>query len=941
VHRALAAFTIALAVGLVATPALRRVALSSGFVDRPSGRKTHGRSVPYLGGISLALSTLLALLVVPGVRTQMAVLASAAVLLGVVGLVDDDRSLGVATRVAAQLAVAAIAVGLGVRAHPTGIEAYDVALTLVWIVGITNAFNLLDNVDGLAAGVAIATALGIVVLAASGDQLGDASVAAALVGACGGFLVFNWRPASIFMGDAGALFLGFVLAVGALEVEPAIGAPQSLLVPALLLAVPLLDTVTVVVARLRRRIPVSHGGRDHLSHRLVALGVRRDVAVALLVGAQLVLAGVAVAAGRDVLDARVATACLVVALGALSLATARAPVYDAEVVGTPRSLVVLPLAAVLVSALLSMPAVLAASRARDPLDRARAAVLDAVDLLEDGEGGAASAEFERAARAFADAESRLDGTLTDAGLAVPGVATNLRAARAAVHAGTVLALGGAELAASIDGSALRVEDGTVPIAEVVRIAPHLRDVHTLLRETLGRVRDIDRTLVVGPLATRLDDLQSRLVRAESAAATTERAAELAPRLFGADGGRRYLLAVQDGTEQRATGGVVRSVGVLVARRGVVRLERLRDTSTLAEPTGGAREVSDDFARRYGRFEATSTWLNANLTPDFPTAARVLADLYRRAGGAEVDGVLALDARGLGALLELTGPVAVPGLDEPVDATNVLDVTSRGGGRQLTAVARAVWSALTHRDFEDVSDLLHGLAAAGDGGHLLLWTAARGEQALVRDLGLAGGVPATTGDSLLVVAQNATGTRTDRALERDVAYEVRVAPDLDGRVARVDARVTVTLRNASRARVRTFLSVYSPFALSSATLDGRAAFLESDEELGRRVVSAFVRVPPRGERVLRIELVGTLALDDSCYRLDLLRQPALRASGLAVTVRGRGARLVEERARGVVRTGEGRYAGPLTEPARLAIRLAPTGAAGAVDALARPSAAPCR
>lgn len=312
---------------------LRRVALSTGFVDRPGPAKLRSHEVPYLGGVAIAVAALVVWPIEPDLPAQVAVVGLAAVGILLVGLVDDARNLGPLPRIGAECAAAGIVVLAGVRAEPFGNPVLDVALTIVWIVGVTNALNLLDNMDGLAAGVAGAVAAGVFVLAAILGQDWVAIASLALAGACCGFLVHNWRPASIYMGDAGSLFLGFVLSIVVLDLRPDVVEPRSLLVPVLFLSLPVLDTALVSCARIRRGSSVLDGGTDHVSHRLVALGLPPPIAVAVLVGAQAVLSALAVAYGAAGIPFWFAAAGGVSVIVVLALAAAQADIYDVPVVG--------------------------------------------------------------------------------------------------------------------------------------------------------------------------------------------------------------------------------------------------------------------------------------------------------------------------------------------------------------------------------------------------------------------------------------------------------------------------------------------------------------------------------------------------------------------------------------------------------------------------------
>ena len=289
------------AVVAVSTPLVRRLAMAKGVVDHPGGHKSHLTPVPYLGGLAIMAGAVVAQLAVVGVPGRASALLLAAVLLGAVGAVDDRRNLHPLPRLIVQSAAAVAAVAVGVQVHITGHALVDATATVVWIVVMTNALNFLDNMDGLASCMTAASATSAFVLASAAGQHIVATAASALVGACLGFLLYNRRPATIYMGDAGSLFLGFLLAVVVIQVDPAQSQPRSWLVPALLLGIPVVDTTTVMLARWRNGRVLYLGGRDHLSHRLVALGWSPTDAVLTLVGCQGLLGGLAVLVGRSFL----------------------------------------------------------------------------------------------------------------------------------------------------------------------------------------------------------------------------------------------------------------------------------------------------------------------------------------------------------------------------------------------------------------------------------------------------------------------------------------------------------------------------------------------------------------------------------------------------------------------------------------------------------------
>lgn len=289
------AFLFPLAATLLFTPVAAGVARRLGLLDRPDAQKAHLELTPYLGGVAVAVGLVVAGFVIGSTVRQAAVVAACALVILLLGLVDDLRGLGPAVRVSIEGALAVVLWSEHVRAGFFGIPALDLALTIVWIVAVTNALNLLDNMDGLASGVTALASLAYFAIAVSqGDYL-VASFAAALAGASVGFLRHNFPPARIFLGDAGSLLLGFLLAVLGLMLDLDVANDVLRIgVQALILGVPVFDTLFVVVSRLRGGRPLLLGGKDHSSHRLAAFGLSgRQVALATY-AAQLACSSIAV-----------------------------------------------------------------------------------------------------------------------------------------------------------------------------------------------------------------------------------------------------------------------------------------------------------------------------------------------------------------------------------------------------------------------------------------------------------------------------------------------------------------------------------------------------------------------------------------------------------------------------------------------------------------------
>jgi UDP-GlcNAc:undecaprenyl-phosphate GlcNAc-1-phosphate transferase len=278
-------FLAALVFSVLSVPVVRRVARRYNVMDAPSARKVHASPVPLLGGAAIYLGVILSLVLIGHLEyvQQMASILIGATMMSVLGMWDDKWPLGPLAKVVGQVGAASLLYFTGVSVAFLHNDWLNYAATVAWVVTITNALNLLDNMDGLAGGIAAVASVFFFLIATLTNQNLIAPLSAVLVGACLGFLYYNFNPASIFMGDTGSLFLGFLLAAVGIKLRfPANYDIVTWMVPVLVLGVPLFDTALVTLSRIRRGIPISRGGKDHFSHRLVAMGYTRREAVLML-----------------------------------------------------------------------------------------------------------------------------------------------------------------------------------------------------------------------------------------------------------------------------------------------------------------------------------------------------------------------------------------------------------------------------------------------------------------------------------------------------------------------------------------------------------------------------------------------------------------------------------------------------------------------------------
>ena len=297
---------------LLGTQAVRALAPRIGLVDRPAGRKLHTRPMPLGGGLAIFFSVTTVVLAgavllpaidgritwLPDVVSRnidlmakklptLLLIMGGGVVVTAIGLIDDFRGLGTWPRLAIEAGLAVLLFVISPELRITAFTPGGVMpfiYTVLWITAITNAFNLLDNMDGLSSGVACVASIIFLIVAVQTGQLFVAAMLLALIGAILGFLVFNFPPASIFMGDCGALFIGYtisVLTVVFTFYEPSPGKSPwlSMLLPMVILAVPLFDTLSVIAIRLRNRQPIFKADKNHFSHRLVGLGMTHRQAV--------------------------------------------------------------------------------------------------------------------------------------------------------------------------------------------------------------------------------------------------------------------------------------------------------------------------------------------------------------------------------------------------------------------------------------------------------------------------------------------------------------------------------------------------------------------------------------------------------------------------------------------------------------------------------------
>ncbi len=276
-------FACALTLSLIFTPLVRILAFKLNILDHPNAIKTHREPVAYLGGLAIYLAFILAIVVALALGLpfkEIAVIIIGATLVMILGLVDDLRPLSFKIKLFLEVLIATLLIVFDIRIKFITPDYIAIILTILWVVGVTNAFNIIDIMDGLSSGVAVIAALVFLFINPPAEQIYVNYTAAALAGAALGFLRYNFSPARIFMGDAGSLVLGFVLAVLSIGTSYSKVNNIALYAPILILGIPIYDTFLVMILRFKQGKNIFQGSPDHFALRLEKLGFsRRKVVV--------------------------------------------------------------------------------------------------------------------------------------------------------------------------------------------------------------------------------------------------------------------------------------------------------------------------------------------------------------------------------------------------------------------------------------------------------------------------------------------------------------------------------------------------------------------------------------------------------------------------------------------------------------------------------------
>jgi hypothetical protein len=588
---------------------------------------------------------------------------------------------------------------------------------------------------------------------------------------------------------------------------------------------------------------------------------------------------------------------------------------------------------------------LSALDARTDVDRAVDSAVTGLDLVSGDDSAPAIEKLEESAEHFEAAESTLRAWWTKPALLVPGVAQHSRAIATMADAGAELSAAAARTLRDADVERLQPVDGQVDLAAVEAVSGLVQEAASVLVRSDDRLDDVASPLLLQPVAERLQSLAERVAEARQAAETAAEAVELAPELLGGSGPRRYFLALHTPSELRGVGGFMGSWGELVVDGGrfdLVRTGRMRDLTRGGDDPAGRRiEGEPEFVARYGQGPA-QYWGQIGYSPDFPTVARVIEQLFPESGGAEVDGVISVDPSSFARFLALTGPIRVPGFPDQLTSENAEQILLHdqylalpGQDREafLEEATEVLFDELTSGDLPSFGAIADELAPAVVGRHLQLHSPRAPEQAFFERIGADGSVAPAALDAVGMVGQNFNGNKIDYFLRRELVYDVEWDPG----TGEVSGALEVAMENQAPAsglprsviswggdeslgqtpvedgENLTLLSLYGVLPISELTLDGDPVdALRNGLERGYQVQDLYVLLPPGGTRVLRAAVDGQVEPGDR-YSFELLRQATAVPDRYTVRIRLADGWQVAGGETELVRTGDG------SQPMRLDVR----------------------
>jgi len=583
-------------------------------------------------------------------------------------------------------------------------------------------------------------------------------------------------------------------------------------------------------------------------------------------------------------------------------------------------------------------------------------IQEGVVAAQDAEADEAAIRLTEASRHLLSASNTLDSWFVRPARTLPIVGQNLNAVEHLSEDSGVVARVSALAATAADVDAIRFTNGRVDPDVLADMIEPLQGVGNSMEQAQVAVSHVRSPWLVSLLTTYVDKLDSQVTDNLPDVRNASQAVQVAHGLLGGDGTpRRYLVLFTTPSEARARTGFAGNYAELVADNGKVTMPRFgRLTELINEGVPYDQRTLDDpnladYVARYGRFEPGS-WRNFNMSPDLPTIALAARQLYPQSGGGQIDGVMTVDPAGLAALMNFTGPIGPQDLEDPgglsYDLTpdNVAEFLLYGQYVDfpdrservdfLDDVARLTFDRLTsNAEVPSPRDAIDILDPVVEAGHIQFTTLRADEALYFASLGMAGQFGMYSNDFVSLVTSNAAGNKIDYFLQRGLRYDATWDPSTGA----VSGTITATLANTAPSSGlpdtvigndrddlpvgtnRSFVSIYSPYDLSAARINGQPAAMEPGRELGLNVYSTFVDIPAGGTVTIELDVAGTWTEDT--YGIDVPPEPMARpdlvevnltvAGEAPVSARGAGTQLEERRVR---------WTGPLVRLVHVEARL---------------------
>lgn len=562
----------------------------------------------------------------------------------------------------------------------------------------------------------------------------------------------------------------------------------------------------------------------------------------------------------------------------------------------------------------------AAWRARTSLHDAVAAARVAQRLVDTGDIIRATDQLRIATNKLRNANQQLTSPLAQMARLVPVVAQHKLVLTTLTYETANQMLIAADSLSQFDPSRLTVNNGAIDLASIRGLETPIVNLQNALVTIDTARREVTSPWLVPRVTDLLDEFGADMVEFRDRTDFLLRAVRVMPAMLGENEPRRYFIALTTPAESRGLGGFMGAFAEVTVTAGRMQVTRVDSTGILngggTDPAARTLTGPDYFLANYGPYgfamgpkgtTAVEAWSNITMSPDFPTVAQVITQLYPQSGGAELDGVFAIDVYGLAGLMQMTGPVVVPGLNEDINAGNLAefllvdqylidDFYGAPSDALLRRIADATFDAVLEGVLPGPVDIARILGPAVDEGRILGFSTHSEEQVFLTEAGLDGSLPRANGaDGFFVAINNAAPNKIDRYLARDISYKAVYNPATGSVSGVLEVTLTntaprsglppVVLDNAAgypRGTARELVMIYTQLPIVTAQVDEAPVSVSTIEELGWRKTSITVVIPPNGGRsVITLTLAGTLARGN--YAVLSRPQPMSSAEQVAIEI----------------------------------------------------------